>query len=110
MDAQPTGSPEGISESAARAVDFDHAARLPARLALQQRFHRLHDGDGVAVGADVVVIERSHRRQARPLMHPALVLNPAICPPLDALAKSIQPVYSSAGSDRRTQIWSELVG
>jgi len=47
--------------------------------------------------------------QARPLMHPGLVLNEAICPPLTALAKSIQPSYSADGTDRRARIWSELI-
>jgi hypothetical protein len=42
-------------------------------------------------------------------MHPGLVLNEAICPPLTALASSVQPSYSAAGTDRRARIWSELI-
>lgn len=46
--------------------------------------------------------------QARTLADPALGANQAICPPLAALAASVQPVISADGAAAREQIWSEL--
>jgi spermidine/putrescine-binding protein len=48
--------------------------------------------------------------QARPLIDPSLAANPAICPPLPVLAKSIEPSISDQGQQRRDQIWTELAG
>jgi spermidine/putrescine transport system substrate-binding protein len=46
--------------------------------------------------------------QSRTLVDPALGANQAICPPLPALAKSIQPAISDDGAAARAEIWSEL--
>ena len=48
--------------------------------------------------------------QARPLIRPTLAANQALCPPLPALTKSIQPSISSDGQARRDEIWTGLTG
>src|SRR5882724_6093365 len=47
-------------EAAARSVDLDDAAGLALGGTVEDRLHRLYDGDDVAVGARVVIRQRSH--------------------------------------------------
>src|SRR4051794_24111778 len=50
-------------QTAVCAIDLDKTAGLAVRLPLKDRFHRLDNGDRVAIGADIVVGERPHLRQ-----------------------------------------------
>src|SRR5271157_2043865 len=48
------------------AVHFDDRAWIARGMPLQDRLHRLHDGNTVAVGRNVVITQRSHFAQAFP--------------------------------------------